>query len=253
MYIFSFLTKFVLLIKKIIMEESNSGFQKPLRAVSNKLKDLQNTYGKGSSQNNTSDTENEKVIKEIKEELKNSEEMINLEKERIKDLEQEINSLNEKIEQLNEQLAIAQKEKDELKDQFIRKAAEFENFRRRSMDEKKEIIDYANEKLLAKMIEILDDINSATEAGKSTTDIDSMNKGLDMINNKTKKLFEDAGVKKMEIKPGDVFDVNYHEALMMMNSQYPEGSIVQVVQAGYLLNEKVLRFAKVVTSNGKSE
>lgn len=233
------------------MEESTSGFHKPLRAVSNKLKDLQNTYGKGSNQSNISDADNEKVIKEIKEELKNSEDMINLEKERINDLEQEINSLNETIEQLNDQLANVQKERDDLKDQFIRKAAEFENFRRRTMDEKKEMIDYANEKLLAKMIEILDDINSATEAGKTTSDIDSMNKGLEMINNKTRKLFEDAGVKKMDIKPGDVFDVNYHEALMMMNSEYPEGAIVQVVQAGYLLNEKVLRFAKVVTSNGK--
>jgi len=234
------------------MEEPNSGFQKPLRAVSNKLKDLQNTYGKSSSHNSSGDSEQERAIKEIKEELKNSEEMINLEKERINDLEQEIATLNEQIEQLNEQLINAQKEKDEFKEQFIRKAAEFENFRRRSMDEKKEIIDYANEKLLAKMIEILDDINSATEAGKNTSDIDSMNKGLDMINNKSKKIFEDAGVKKMDIRAGDVFDVNYHEALMMMNSEFPEGSVVQVVQPGYLYNEKVLRFAKVVTSNGKS-
>lgn len=229
------------------MEESSNAFQKPLRAVSNKIKDLQNTYGKGSSQTKNSEGDQEKINKENQ---ANIESNYNLENDRVIELEQEIITLNDTIAQLNEQISIAQKEKDDLKDQFIRKAAEFENFRRRTLDEKKEIIDFANEKLLAKMVDILDDFNSATEAGKNTNDIDAMNKGLDMINNKTKKIFEEAGVTKMLINAGDEFDVNFHEALMVMNSEYPEGCIAQVVQTGYLYNNKVLRFAKVVTSTG---
>ncbi|HRP02147.1 MAG TPA: nucleotide exchange factor GrpE [Candidatus Kapabacteria bacterium] len=229
------------------MEESSNAFQKPLRAVSNKIKDLQNTYGKGSSQTKNSEGDQEKINKENQ---ANIESNYDLENDRVIELEQEIITLNDTIAQLNEQISIAQKEKDDLKDQFIRKAAEFENFRRRTLDEKKEIIDFANEKLLAKMVDILDDFNSATEAGKNTNDIDAMNKGLDMINNKTKKIFEEAGVTKMLINAGDEFDVNFHEALMVMNSEYPEGCIAQVVQTGYLYNNKVLRFAKVVTSTG---
>jgi molecular chaperone GrpE len=79
-----------------------------------------------------------------------------------------------------------------------------------------------------------------------------MNKGLEMITNKARKMFEDAGVKQMDNIIGKPFDVNYHEALMMTNSELPEGSIVQVVQPGYMLNDKVLRYAKVITSNGNS-
>ncbi len=232
------------------MEDINSGFQKPLRAVSNKIKDLQNTYGKGSHNNPKNDIEQEHNSKDYQDDLRNNDDKLNIEKERNLELEQEINKLNDKIEFLNDQISAMSKEKDDFKEQLIRKAAEFENFRRRTIEEKKEIIEFANEKLLAKMIEIMDDINSATDAGKTTVDIEAMNKGLDMINNKTKRIFEEVGVKKMEINLGDMFDVNYHEALMAMKSDFPEGSIVQVIQPGYLLNDKVLRYAKVATSNG---
>ena len=105
---------------------------------------------------------------------------------------------------------------------------------------------------IEKLNEQINDLNSASEAGKNTTDIEAMNKGLEMITNKARKMFEDAGVKQMENIIGKPFDVNYHEALMMTNSELPEGSIVQVVQPGYLLNDKVLRYAKVITSNGNS-
>jgi len=231
------------------MEEQNQGNQKPLRHFSNKAKDIESIYGKSKtikiSENETEKNQINQEIETIKNEQENLLEQIEKLNEQINDLNSEISSLNEKINNLT-------KERDELKDQFIRKAAEFENYRKRSLEEKKEIIDYANEKLLAKFIELLDDLNSASEAGKNTTDIEAMNKGLEMITNKARKMFEDAGVKQMENIIGKPFDVNYHEALMMTNSELPEGSIVQVVQPGYLLNDKVLRYAKVITSNGNS-
>jgi len=231
------------------MEEQNQGNQKPLRHFSNKAKDIESIYGKSKnikiSDNEVEKTQANQEIETIKNEKENLLEQIEKLNEQINDLNSEISSLNEKINNLT-------KEKEELKDQFIRKAAEFENYRKRSLEEKKEIIDYANEKLLAKFIELLDDLNSASEAGKNTTDIEAMNKGLEMITNKARKMFEDAGVKQMDNIIGKPFDVNYHEALMMTNSELPEGSIVQVVQPGYMLNDKVLRYAKVITSNGNS-
>jgi len=231
------------------MEEQNQGNQKPLRHFSNKAKDIESIYGKSKtikiSDNEAEKSQVNQEIETIKNEKENLLEQIEKLNEQINDLNYEISSLNEKINNLT-------KERDELKDQFIRKAAEFENYRKRSLEEKKEIIDYANEKLLAKFIELLDDLNSASEAGKNTTDIEAMNKGLEMITNKARKMFEDAGVKQMENIIGKPFDVNYHEALMITNSELPEGSIVQVVQPGYMLNDKVLRYAKVITSNGNS-
>ncbi len=229
------------------MEEQNQGNQKPLRHFSNKAKDIQNIYGKTKTIK-ISDNENDKTIQNQEEEnLKNENNNLN---NQIENLNETINNLNAEINNLNEQINSLTKERDELKDQFIRKAAEFENYRKRTLEEKKEIIDYANEKLLAKFLELLDDLNSAFEAGKNTNDIDAMNKGLEMITNKAKKLFEDAGVKQMNDLVGKPFDVNYHEALMMTNSNLPEGHIVQVIQPGYTLNDKVLRYAKVITSNG---
>lgn len=154
------------------------------------------------------------------------------------------------INELNKQNEVLMAERDDLKEQLIRKAAELENVRRRSIREKQEMIDYANERLLFRMLELLDDISSAADATAKTTDFDSLAKGLDMIYAKAVKLFDEAGVKKMDEGIGTEFDVNFHEALMMAPSELPEGTVVQVIQPGYMIKEKVLRHAKVITSAG---
>ncbi len=166
------------------------------------------------------------------------------------DYEKMIEDYKDAVETLNNQLEEITKEKDDLKEQLVRKAAELENIRRRSLKEKQDMIDYANERLLSKMIELLDDINNAYNATLSSNDYDALLKGVEMIRNKAIKLFEDAGVKPIESFVGKEFNVDYHEAMMRMPSELPENYVVQEIQSGYMLNDKVLRHTKVITSGG---
>ena len=150
----------------------------------------------------------------------------------------------------NSEMEELKKERDELKEQLVRKAAEFENQRKRHLKEKQELIDYANERLLYRLLEILDDMSAAVEAGNKSSDFEALLKGISMIQQKSMKIFGEFGVKPMEDPVGKEFDVNLHEAMMAMNSDKPEGTVLQAFQPGYMMHDKVLRHAKVITSNG---
>jgi len=167
--------------------------------------------------------------------------------------EKESKAISEKIAALEEQIKELTAERDELKDRYVRSAAELENIRRRSMREKQEMLEYANERLLFKMLELLDDFGNAIQAGKKTDDASAMLAGIELINQKVEKLFTDAGVKRMESPIGKPFNVDLQEALMHIPSEYPEGYVVHEILPGYMINEKVLRHAKVVTSAGEPE
>ena len=160
--------------------------------------------------------------------------------------ESEVSEMFAKIEQLT-------KERDEAKESMLRNAAELENFRRRSMREKEEIVQYSNERLLYKFLEIIDTLGSALDAGKKSTDYDSLLKGLELLHNKTTKLFEEAGVTTMPDQVGTEFSVDYMDALMIAPSEFPEGQVLQVISPGYMYGEKVLRHSKVITSSGPAQ
>jgi molecular chaperone GrpE len=163
-------------------------------------------------------------------------------------------SYEEAVVELTARLEAAEKEKEETKEQVKRAYAELENFRRRSLKEKQEMIDYANERLLFKMLALLDDISNAIDAGKKSDDYEALLRGIEMIQQKTLKTFEESGVKPMELSVGKEFDFNLHEAIMMMPSdEVPAEHIVAEVQKGYMMHDKVLRHAKVVTSSGPAE
>jgi len=148
-------------------------------------------------------------------------------------------------------LQALQAEVEEWKELAHRKAAETENIRRRSALEKQAMATYASEHLITKMLPVLDDLHAAVEASKSSSDAGALRDGIELIYAKAKKIFEEAGVKIVEANEGEPFNVDMHEALMHMPSEeVPEGHIVQVVQRGYSLHEKILRHAKVVTSAG---
>src|SRR5690606_33106643 len=115
-----------------------------------------------------------------------------------------------------------------------------------------DLIEYSNEKLLNSLIEILDDMNAAINASDKAMDAESLRKGLELIFNKSTKLFEEAGVKKMAFDENTEFDVNLHEAMMVAPSDKPEGTVLQVIQNGYMYKEKVLKHAKVITSSGNA-
>ena len=145
-------------------------------------------------------------------------------------------------------LKTAQDELAEAKDKYVRLYAEFENHRRRSAREKLEMIQGANEQLLMSLLPVLDDFERAAWAFKEKGDKES--EGFFLIQNKYNKILEQYGVKAMETSNGADFNPDLHEAITHVpGDETMKGKIVDVVEKGYLLNDKVIRFAKVVTGS----
>lgn len=144
------------------------------------------------------------------------------------------------------EIAKAQAEVEAAKDKYIRLYSEFENFRRRTAKEKIEMSLLANEQVIKSLLPVLDDFERAEKAlqNKQNQDVE----GYILINNKFKKVLDQFGVKPMELGPGADFNADLHEAITQIPapSDALKGKIVDVVEKGYLLNEKVIRFAKVV-------
>lgn len=138
----------------------------------------------------------------------------------------------------------AQKEVEELKKQLLYKTAEFENYRKRTLKEKAELILNGGEKTIAAILPVLDDFERAI-ADKSE-DPKVIKEGVQMIFNKFSKALESLGVKKIETQDKD-FDVDYHEAVAMVPGMGDDkkGKVIDCIQTGYTLNDKVIRHAKV--------
>lgn len=145
---------------------------------------------------------------------------------------------------LEEKLEKAEKELADMKDQYLRKAAEFENYRKRTLKEKADLILNGGEKTIAAILPILDDFERAI-ADKSE-DPKVIKEGVKMIFNKFSKALESLGVKKIETQDKD-FDVDYHEAVAMVPGMGDDkkGKVIDCIQTGYTLNDKVIRHAKV--------
>ena len=141
-------------------------------------------------------------------------------------------------------LAKAQQEVEDLKKQLLYKTAEFENYRKRTLKEKAELIMNGGEKTIAAILPVLDDFERAI-ADKSE-DPKAIKEGVQMIFNKFVKSLESLGVKKIETQDKD-FDVDYHEAIAMVPGMGDDkkGKVIDCVQTGYTLNDKVIRHAKV--------
>jgi molecular chaperone GrpE len=141
--------------------------------------------------------------------------------------------------------------KDELaesKDKFLRLYAEFDNFRRRSSKEKLDMIQSANEQLLNALLPVADDFDRAEKSFKDKNDKES--EGFFLIQNKFRKILEQYGVKPMEALHTN-FNPDLHEAITQVPApeEKLKGKIIDVVEKGYLLNDKVIRFAKVVVGS----
>lgn len=216
---------------------------KPLRTVANRTKDLLKTYLKNEDGKAMNIPEHQKTAAE-EIDAKNSNEKIK--KEDLTGVilsDDEVNEIYQRLEDLD-------KERTDLKEQLVRKAAEFENFRKRTILEKQDMVLYSNERLLFRMLELLDDMKAAVENGAKSTDYDVLFRGIEMIYQKATKIFEENGVKMMESAVGTPFNVDLHDALMVMPSELPEGNVVQEISPGYLIHDKVLRHSKVITSSG---
>ncbi|MCI0705957.1 MAG: nucleotide exchange factor GrpE [Ignavibacteriae bacterium] len=149
---------------------------------------------------------------------------------------------------LTQKLAEAEQQVQQYKDLLLRKAAEFENYKKRVESESAVIVKFANEQLLLEILPIVDDLERSLKLSKEKKDFESFYKGIDLIYQKTVKLLADQGVAPMETV-GKEFSVDFHDALMQVpKSDVPPHTILEEVEKGYTLNNKVLRHAKVIVS-----
>ncbi|MEE3384059.1 MAG: nucleotide exchange factor GrpE [Prevotella sp.] len=152
----------------------------------------------------------------------------------------------ETAEEETDPLDKALEEIKELKEQLLYKAAEFDNFRRRTIKEKAELILNGSEKAVQAVLPVADDMERALENGEKTDDPQVLKEGMELIYQKFMKALESLGVKKIDTTDAD-FDVDFHEAIAMVPGMGDEksGKVLDCVQTGYTLNDKVIRHAKV--------
>ncbi len=144
----------------------------------------------------------------------------------------------------DDKLAAAEAQIAELKDKYLRSVAEFDNYKKRTLKEKAELLLNGSEKTVCAILPILDDFERAL--ADNTDDAAAMKKGMQLIFNKFCKTLEALGVKQIETEGKD-FDVDFHEAVAMVPGMGDDkkGKVIDCVQTGYQLNDKVIRHAKV--------
>ena len=174
-------------------------------------------------------SENEQDIKVTSEEDKEKGQEEAIEKEEDKD----------PLEKANEQIA-------ELKDKYLRSVAEFDNYRKRTMKEKAELIVNGAEKAVSAILPVMDDMERALATAEKTEDVEALKEGMKLIFQKFEKCLKGLGVSKIETKDAD-FNTDYHEAVAMVPGMGDDkkGKVLDCVQTGYTLNDKVIRHAKV--------
>lgn len=193
----------------------------------------------------------EKIKKEVSEEVEEKLESTSEKPDKQAQEEETVNKKSDKkkskrdkkeqkIEELGEKL-------QQIEDKHLRLQAEFDNFRRRTIKEKSDLIKSGGESVLVNILPVIDDFERAIESMKEISDDDPGKQGTVLIYNKFKEFLKQNNIKEIEAMEQD-FDVDLHEAITKIpaSSEDLKGKVVDVVQKGYCLNEKVIRFAKVV-------
>ena len=157
-----------------------------------------------------------------------------------------IENLQEEIEEDDETDKVRQ-ELAEAKDKYLRLAAEFENFRRRTAKERIELVQTAGKDVIQSLLEILDDSDRAMKQLETSEDLATIKEGISLVFNKLHSALQQKGLKVMDSK-GQDFDPDMHEAITEIPAPTPDmaGKIIDVIQPGYYLNDKLIRYAKVV-------
>ena len=150
------------------------------------------------------------------------------------------------VDQLKLQLAEMQEKNAELQDRYLRQAAEFDNYRKRTMKEKAELIKSAAEKLMVAELPVIDDMDRALENMEKGADAEACIEGFKLIVQKFRNILTQQGLEKIETE-GQDFDTDFHEAIALIPAPTEElkGKILDCVQQGYKLGDKVIRHAKV--------
>jgi molecular chaperone GrpE len=149
-------------------------------------------------------------------------------------------SKDEKVAELTAQL-------EEMKDKYLRLTAEFDNYRKRTLKEKADLLKYSSEEVLKDLLPVIDDFDRALKAIETANDINAVKDGIALIVNKFNDFLKAKGVKEIEAIGKDL-DTDLHEAItkIPVQEEAQKGKIVEVIQKGYMLHDKVMRFSKVV-------
>ena len=161
--------------------------------------------------------------------------------------EKETGVVDDNAETETDKLAAALAEIDSLKDKYLRQVAEFDNYRKRTLKEKTELILNGGEKVLSALLPVLDDLDRAMQNIEKSTDVETLKEGVSLIMDKLTKTLQGQGLQKMDAI-GKMFDTDFHEAVALIPSteEAQKNHVIDCVQPGYMLNEKVIRHAKVV-------
>jgi|SRR4030095_7601740 len=168
-------------------------------------------------------------------------------KNEMKDIEITVDEpVNQQEETVNKEAL--EKQLKDLNDKYLRKLAEFENYKRRTDSERSEFFAYASEKLITEMIPVLDDFDRVMKSYDEKHDIESFKKGVELVYDKFRKVLEKQGLKEMDSN-GKEFDVHLHEAIMQQpDDSHAPDTVLDTAQKGYYMKDKVLRHAKVIVS-----
>ena len=185
--------------------------------------------------------EEEKINVEEDETLENSENT-----ESVEDTEKTEDAENSEPAEEKDPLEAAQAEIESLKTQILYKTAEFDNYRKRTLKEKAELILNGCEKAVSAILPVIDDMERAIDNGEKTDDPAVLREGMELIYQKFMKALESLGVKKIDTENAD-FDTDLHEAVAMVPGMGDDkkGKVIDCLQTGYQLNDKVIRHAKV--------
>ncbi len=191
------------------------------------------------------DTETEEIKGKEKDQVSSKEITVTPEPEEKEELT-EVDILKERLEQ-------SEKECKKLEDRLLRVAADFDNFKKRTSREFENLIKFANQDLILKLTDTLDNFERALDSARNSTDFDSFHQGVELIYTHLKEILAKEGLKEIKTK-GEKFDPNLHEAISQVESdEYAEGVIVQEISKGYILKDRVIKAPKVVVSRGKFE
>lgn len=159
----------------------------------------------------------------------------------------------EKIEDLQKKIESLTAENADLKDQVLRRAADFENYRKRVLQEKKDMLDYGNSGLLKDLLESLDNFDRTIEAAESAKDPKVIADGIKMINKSMVSMLENKYNLVSYGETGDAFDPNIHEAIGMQEGDVPGEQLAAVYLKGYKLKDRIIRHAKVMVIKPKAK
>jgi len=167
--------------------------------------------------------------------------------------EEKKNKSTEDMDELSKRVEELEKEVEENKDKILRKAAEFENYKRRTENDQLNLLKYTGETLIMKLLPAIDDFERSMQHMDDAKDVKSIKEGLQLVYNKLMKILNEQGVKKIEAV-GKPFDVDYHEALMQRKDEsVPPHTVLDELEKGYMYKDKVVRHSKVIVSEETAE